>query len=72
MKDVYLNKNSDTACRSKRREHLQLGKRLKDVNSNTNSDTARRFEKGRTSSVRKEIEGRIFEYMDSNKILGYV
>ena len=42
--------------------HLQLGKRLKDVYLNMNSDTACCFEKGGTSSVRKEIEGHIFEY----------
>ena len=47
---------------SKRGGHLQLGKRLKDYYSNTNSDSACRFEKGRTYSVWKEIEGLLFKY----------
>ena len=34
-----------------------MKKRLKDYYSNTNSDSACRFEKGGTSSVRKEIKG---------------
>ena len=51
---------------SKRGGHLQLLKRLKYYYSHTNSDSACCFEKGSTSSVREEIEGRIFEYMDRN------
>ena len=47
---------------SKKGGHLQLGNRLRDTYSNTNSDSTCRLEKGRTYSVRKEIEGRIFEY----------
>ena len=47
---------------SKRGGHLQLGKILKDYYSNTNSNIDFCFEKGRTSSVRKEIEGLLFKY----------
>ena len=47
---------------SKKGGHLQFGKRLKEYHSNTNSDSACRFEKGRTSSVRKEIKGLLLKY----------
>ena len=46
---------------SKRGGHLQFGKRLKDYYSNTNCDSACRFERGRTYSVEKEIEGLLFK-----------
>ena len=46
---------------SKKGGHIQFGRRLKDYYSNTNSDRACRFERGRTSSVSKEIEGILFK-----------
>ena len=47
---------------SKRGGHIQFGNILEDYYSNTICDSACRLEKGRTSAVRKEIEGRIFKY----------
>ena len=46
----------------KGRRHLQFGNRLEDYYSNTTNDSACCFEKWRTSSVRKEIEGLLFKY----------
>ena len=46
----------------KYKRELQFGNRLMDYYSNTNSDSACRFEKGRTYSVEKEIEGLLFKY----------
>ena len=62
MKDVYSNTYSDTHVVPKDEGHLQLRKILKDLYSNTNSDSACSFEKGRTLSVKKEMERHIFEY----------
>ena len=47
---------------SKRGGNLQLGKRLEDYHSKTTNDSGCFFEKGRTSSVRKEIEELLFKY----------
>ena len=47
---------------SKRGGHQHLNKRFKDYYSNTNSVRACIFEKRRTSSVEKDIEGLLFKY----------
>ena len=49
--------------------HHQLGKRLKNYYPNTNSDSACKIEKGRTSSVRKKIEGILFKYKYRQRLL---
>ena len=63
MKDVCIKIRIATELVvSKKGGNQQLKKRLKEYYSTTNSDSACRFEKGGTSSVRKEIEELLFKY----------